>query len=627
MADSFIDGLNRRARRNIPQVKKEEEEDPFITQLNAKARKNLSLPDVSKEALRIPTREERSKMGFFEGLAKTPIIPPFPGTDFYPVEITPEDFGVGLKHSVAPLEELGMGLGQLAQSIVDTYFQPAGSERQTALARGIEKLFVETPDKVPGFIAEIQKDPNTFIRKRIRQDLPGTVIDAAVGTSVARRYLPAAAAGELIPPVVAEGPGIVKRAAKAVKDVGVSGLEGFSGFMTRRGKPMFENITRMAKEGGAEFDQFMRTRKLKGVKRDAGIAGLAEEAKTGVNVALGDVGMEYGKALDAIAEKYKGVDLGLDAFKAELPEILRPFGVTIKEGKIIEATGLQEAATVAFSETSGIALQRAKLQKAVAEVTRRTSGDFASMRGLYEYLDDLTTFKLMGNTKVDKAITNMRNGVRERLRTLPEYVKANATFGEDSGILKQIVKSLSIGAESNETIVGKLVNIYRVLDRADYRRSMVTALDDITGIPFSAQLAGYATNRVFPTWTAVMQSAGTLGLPAVTAANLVSQPWLGVGFLALMPLASPRAMSRLVITLAKAGGEGGKAAALGKEVGAFSSALHKAAKAKGIATEGLPVLTVMMRVLGIEPPEEEEKEEDLLKTLGSIPAPTTLTVP
>jgi len=174
--------------------------------------------------------------------------------------------------------------------------------------------------------------------------------------------------------------------------------------------------------------------------------------------------------------------------------------------------------------------------------------------------------------------------------------------------------------------VGKLINIYRVLDRADYRKSMVKALDDISDLPISAQVAGYASNRVFPTWTAIMQTAGAAGVPAYTATSMLAQPLLGLGFVGLLPLASPRAMSRLMIMMS--GTERGGAKVVAGELYEFITEMGKVAKAKGFNTEGLSVAMVAQRILNSQTQEEEkEEEEDLLGTLGSIPAPSTLTVP
>ena len=137
-------------------------------------------------------------------------------------------------------------------------------------------------------------------------------------------------------------------------------------------------------------------------------------------------------------------------------------------------------------------------------------------------------------------IQPIKQSVRNILEQVPEYKNMTREYAQMSEVINELERGLSLGTRAaTDTTLKKLTSVLR--DNNEFRKVMVEQLQKYSGADLKGQIAGAALNPIAPRGLMrTVVGGGILG-----ASSLMLSP----GFLASLPLASPRVIGELVRVL------------------------------------------------------------------------------
>ena len=411
------------------------------------------------------------------------------------------------------------------------------------------------------------------IRKRLREDPAGLLLDfAGVGPlkrlAGANKLAEVSQVADKINPIKA----LARLGGKTPAAVGNLGT-GLVGFTTSKGRRVFDEAFEAGKEGGQRLDAFKAAQRGEIVGEN-----VADEVLQGAKEISTRRKDAFGSKVDELTAKYADTSMDLDGVKGDVPDILLKYNIDVKAKNPYENFG------------SAVASEQTMVNRAVKMVAERNTSDPKSMIALYQQLDSINgKARLVGNTRASAVVGDLRDRVRKELSKLPGYDDAAAAYRADTKMLEQMQKSLSVGNMTSETMVTKLTNLLNDRDNLDMRRRLVGELEDVTGKPLKAQVAGIRTSEAFPTGIRATMTSGIGGVMAGVGGALVS-PWMSAPFLLALPFTSPKLMGNMVSAL-------GQSVSVGK-IKAIEEAIAQVHKAlpPGMATDSMTLGMVLSQL-------------------------------
>lgn len=306
---------------------------------------------------------------------------------------------------------------------------------------------------------------------------------------------------------------------------GVGRLAGnAAGISTGVGSGVIRTAYEAAKEGGKKAEAF--TSALRGKTNPE---ELVEEAKGALGEIIQKRTNQYQQSLAGIAGMtneidttpvYKAVDEGLKKFGvATTPEGLDFSRSTIRFNK-----KAQEDIRTIYEEMKTFGTKPGDNTPLGVDSLKRAFGD------LYSESSEARSF-----------IQGVTSKVRNILSQVPGYDKMSKEYGEQTDLIKEVQKGLSLGTkQSTDTAFRKLSTALKTNN--EYRKQLVDELDKVTGGTLTAGIAGQQMSELAP--RGLMRIAGGVGV----GAGLMS----GIGVIALLKaaaLTSPRVVGEFINAL------------------------------------------------------------------------------
>lgn len=299
------------------------------------------------------------------------------------------------------------------------------------------------------------------------------------------------------------------------KTIGRVAQETF-GATTGTGMGVVRAAYEAAKEGGEKAAQF--TKAMRGNTSPDEIVSAAKES-------LGEIIQRRSTAYEAALTKVKGMTDQIDTTPIQnaIETGLKKFGVEVTE------EGLDfSRSTLRFNK---------KAQEEINTIVNEMAG-FGSKVGdnspigvdrLKRAFSDLYS----DSSEARAFVANVTGETRKLLSKVPGYDEMSKSYGEATGLIKEIQKGLSLGNKASvDTAFRKLSTTLRTNN--EFRQQLVDELDKISGGTLSAQVAGQQLSEKLPRGLAKIGLAGAGGIGLATG---------GLGVVALLKLAavsSPR---------------------------------------------------------------------------------------
>jgi hypothetical protein len=381
---------------------------------------------------------------------------------------------------------------------------------------------------------------------------------------------------------------------------------GAAGFFSRKGKGVFDEIVEATAEGASSvrkqtLDKF----------RGTGIAGKLDTSK--LTKELAD------EVLDAVSnvkstlnEKWlAGIKIVQAGNKGKLRHTMKGVISSIDEAlgnRGIDIKALREGDTWKAFEKFGSdeKVDHTAIIETLELVDKWTDNSYEGLHILKQKLAKKASFnKLLGASSGEEAIRDIWKSVRERLSKRPDgadtgYDKVAKQFEEGWNLLEDTASALSVKGNP-ETVARKMINMFKDPGALDVRRQFIDELEDATGKPLKAMVAGLESRSWVPqgtgAWSALLAGGG------VTTAALTAP-----SALLILPFTSPKLM-------------GGLGRSLGWSKKAINNAqdyvqnMGRISKTLGYSTQGASVGIMLDRLLkGAR--ERRSSGPDLLTNLG-----------
>lgn len=267
---------------------------------------------------------------------------------------------------------------------------------------------------------------------------------------------------------------------------------------------------------------------------------LVESAKNSLSDIIKQRSDEYRTNLSKIKTKTQQID--------HTP-IIQKFNDKLAKFGVVENNGVAD-----FSRAPGLGRYENDLKKLSQTLanwgTREGDNTIAGIDTLKQVIDD---FKIgsADSKKFDSFVTELRkeakNIIEENLtksgdtETLNTYKKMLSDYESKTGTIKEILKGLSLGdTPSIDTAFKKLTSSLRT--NQEFRKQLVTELDDATGGFLTSKIAGQQLSKWAP--------RGLVG--PISAVGGLGAMSTGIGLAKLLPAAfaiSPRAVGEIINAL------------------------------------------------------------------------------
>lgn len=452
--------------------------------------------------------------------------------------------------------------------------------------------------------------------KTIKEDPVGTALDMSVVFPLLRRL---GSIGRVLPKVAeaGEGAGKLERAGRAALSAAVEAEGNPIKGLANAGKRVARDIP--AKARGIAEDVFGATtgkgRKVFTESFEAGLEGgerqaalragrsgaigaeqVANDVVDGFKKLKGKRDVDFRDKIGKIFTEQRGTSLDIRGIRSDIPDILREFGIKPK----VDAKGKFNGILTSRSGIVAGSAEQRQVERAINLMLNQRDADPQALFATKRQLDKLAgKAKMLANTDASAVIGKLRDRIRAELGKVPGFNEASGAFAADTRMLEQMQKSLSIQGQTNETLMTKLTNLFNDRENLGLRQRMIGELEEATGKPLKAQIAGLRTADPFSGGMtgALIRGGSLLGVGGAGMSGSVGGV---IGFLSLLPFTSPKLMGRFMEAL----GQGRKAT---QGVERAMEGIH-AMIPPGMVTDGLTVGMVIKRLT--DSAEEQAAQQD-----------------
>lgn len=434
------------------------------------------------------------------------------------------------------------------------------SARQSAFGPGSSARPPITPEQEAYHtLGEAQKARYTNIDSTAKADPVGLGLDASAALMTGGKAAGPGRMGNILmdigrkmDPLRAAG-NLAKGTAKAGRHLIREGAARTLGRSTTKGQEFIKATAEAAARGGEDLIELRAARRGQKQAED-----VADDIREGFVLIKTSRDTKAGVGFGKLVTENPNVALRLSEIQQDTPALLREFGIGILEEVLPKRSGSAPHTTgdiirhLDFNPTAGRQFasavegdQKLVVRAFQAMTNPRRRNDLEGMQALKTQLRSLNgEAKLFGNTEAAAVIAKMQDKVREELGTIKGYNEWAEAFSDDSTLLAQLQRSFSIQNMTTETLITKLTNLLRDRDNLDMRRRLLGELEQVTGKPIKAQIAGIVARGAGAGPEAgILRAVGKGGaLFSAGSGNLLQ----AVGFLALIPFTNPKRMSQLV---------------------------------------------------------------------------------
>ena len=387
-------------------------------------------------------------------------------------------------------------------------------------------------------------------------------------------------------------------------------LTGAAGFFSRKGKGVFDEIVEATAEGADSarkqaLDRFRGTG-LGGRKDTEGLTvELAREVKEGIRQVKNTLNDKWDEGIKNVVAQNKGkLRHTMKSVTSEIDNKLDRLGIDVKALRADDMSA-------AFQRFGSAVEADHKLIKETLELVDGWTDN--SIEGLHllkrKIRSKRAEGKLLGASDGENAANDIWISVRERLSKGPDgvdtgYDKVAKQFEEGISLLEDTAGALSAKANP-ETVARKMINMFKDPGALDVRRQFINELEDATGKPLKAMVAGLESRSWVPQGTgawAALLAGGGVGTGAAGTLAALTAP----SALLILPFTSPKLM-------------GGLGRSLGWSKKAINNAqdyvqnMKRLSKTLGVAETGASVGIMLERLMNAS---QERRGSDLLTDLG-----------
>ncbi len=374
--------------------------------------------------------------------------------------------------TITGLGRIGAGAIQSIPGIGGAYTKRTTETGKTAMLEENRQAF----QNVKEFFVNRYGTPQKAI-KSLEQDPVGVALDVSILLSGTGTLLKSAKLGKLaaITEPVTAGAKVTKAILKPpIKGLGILGREAL-GVTTGAGGETLRVAYQSAKTGGGKFIQALRGQISQ--------QDVLNSAKEGLQTIKSQRAEAYKSQLTGI-QATTGKVLSLEPLKTNINSLLSHYN--IKSSKV----GKLDFSKSTIADTA----EQKRISSVVEETMKWSDNTPVGIDILKRRLDDFFTTSGQG-----RALTNaIRNGVNNLLnKEVPGYAEMTKGYRDASQLISELERTLSLkGTSAVDTTLKKLTSALK--RDADFRRELLTKLDDATKADVAGQIAGAILNPVVP---------------------------------------------------------------------------------------------------------------------------------